>query len=44
MPEIKESVAEPIIAPRLPSKSYAAMAASENLRTLEFYTPKPGTS
>jgi hypothetical protein len=41
MPEIKESVAEPIIAPRLPSKSYAAMAASENLVPWNFTRRSP---
>jgi uncharacterized zinc-type alcohol dehydrogenase-like protein len=41
MPEIKESVVEPIIAPRLPSKSYAAMAASENLVPWDFTRRSP---
>ena len=41
MPEIKESAAEPIIVPRLPSKSYAAMAASENLVPWDFTRRSP---
>src|SRR5450755_384674 len=42
MPEIKESAVEPIIVPRLPSKSYAAMAASENLVPWDFTRRSPG--
>ena len=41
MPEIKESAVEPIIVPRLPSKSYAAMAASENLVPWNFTRRSP---
>jgi uncharacterized zinc-type alcohol dehydrogenase-like protein len=41
MPEIKESAVEPIIVPRLPSKSYAAMAASENLVPWDFTRRSP---
>ncbi len=41
MPEIMESVAGSQVATRLPSKSYAAMAASENLVRWEFTRRSP---
>ena len=43
MPELQESVAGSVTAARIPSKSYAAMAVSENLQPWDFTrrTPRP---
>jgi alcohol dehydrogenase (NADP+) len=42
MPEILKSAAESLLANRLPSKSYAAMAVSENLVPWDFTRRSPG--